>query len=115
MSPLKKLEVICIVQLKIIFKCYHQIAIKHNQNSFPLNIRQVWVRHFYNPNYSEGKRTMSWRPAQANLAGPYVKNKLQPGIGWLTPVILATWEIEIRRILVRGQPGQTVQLTPSPK
>jgi hypothetical protein len=27
---------------------------------------------------------------------------------WLTPVILAIWEAEIRRITVRSQPGQTV-------
>jgi hypothetical protein len=32
----------------------------------------------------------------------------------LTPVILATWEAEIR-IVVRGQPGQKVHKTPSPK
>jgi hypothetical protein len=25
---------------------------------------------------------------------------------WLTPVILATWEAEIRRIMVQGHPGQ---------
>jgi hypothetical protein len=39
---------------------------------------------------------------------------------WLTPVILATQEAEIRRITVRSQPGQIVQETlsqkhPSPK
>jgi hypothetical protein len=34
---------------------------------------------------------------------------------WLTPVTLATWEAEIRRIVVQGQPGQIVLKTPSPK
>jgi hypothetical protein len=33
----------------------------------------------------------------------------------LTPVILATWEAEIRRITVRGQPRQIVCKTTSPK
>jgi hypothetical protein len=31
---------------------------------------------------------------------------------WLTPVILATWDAEIRRITVQGQFRQTVQETP---
>jgi hypothetical protein len=34
---------------------------------------------------------------------------------WLTPVILGTWEAEIRRIMVPGQPGQIVHETLSPK
>jgi hypothetical protein len=34
---------------------------------------------------------------------------------WLPPVILATWEGEIRRIAVPGQPGQILQGTPSSK
>jgi hypothetical protein len=34
------------------------------------------------------------------------------GCWWLTPVILATWEAEIRRIAVRGQTRQKVQETP---
>jgi hypothetical protein len=38
-----------------------------------------------------------------------------PGHYWLTPVIVATWEAEIRRITVRGQPGHIVPKTPSPK
>jgi hypothetical protein len=33
----------------------------------------------------------------------------------LTPIILATWKAEIRRIMVRGQPKQRVLKTPSPK
>jgi hypothetical protein len=34
---------------------------------------------------------------------------------WLKPVILADWEVEVRRILVRGKPGQLVFETPSPE
>jgi hypothetical protein len=34
---------------------------------------------------------------------------------WLTPVILPTWEAEIRRIMVWGQPRQIVHETPSSK
>jgi hypothetical protein len=36
------------------------------------------------------------------------KKKKKARYWWLTPVILATWESEIRRILVRGQPRQIV-------
>jgi hypothetical protein len=34
---------------------------------------------------------------------------------WLTPVILATEEAEIRRIVVQNHPGQIVHKTPSQK
>jgi hypothetical protein len=36
-------------------------------------------------------------------------------MGWLTSVILATWEAEIRRIEVPSQPGQIVRKTLSGK
>jgi hypothetical protein len=36
------------------------------------------------------------------------------GCRWLMPVILATWEAEIRRIVVRGHPEQIVCKTTSP-
>jgi hypothetical protein len=34
---------------------------------------------------------------------------------WLMLVILATWEVDIQRIVVQGQPGHIVHETPSPK
>jgi hypothetical protein len=34
---------------------------------------------------------------------------------WLTPVIPATWEAEIRRIEVQDQPRKIAQESPSPK
>jgi hypothetical protein len=37
------------------------------------------------------------------------------GHQWLIPAILGTWEAEIWRIEVQGQPGQTVPKIPSPK
>lgn len=41
------------------------------------------------------------------------KNVTKSGAWWLTPAIPATWEPEMRRISVRGQPGQMVFETPS--
>jgi hypothetical protein len=41
--------------------------------------------------------------------------KCQAGHQLLTPVILATWEAEIRRISVRGQPSKIDFHIPSPK
>jgi hypothetical protein len=37
-----------------------------------------------------------------------IMQKIHAGYWWLTPVILATQEAEIRRIMVRSQPGQIV-------
>jgi hypothetical protein len=34
---------------------------------------------------------------------------------WLIPIIVATWEAEIERIEVRGQPRQIVHMPLSPK
>jgi hypothetical protein len=43
------------------------------------------------------------------------KNKMLAGPQWLTPVILATQETEIRRIMVQSQPWQIVHKTLSRK
>jgi hypothetical protein len=37
------------------------------------------------------------------------------GQPWLTIVILATWEAEIRRIVIQDQPRQIVRRTPNSK
>jgi hypothetical protein len=44
-----------------------------------------------------------------------MKLKLPVRHQWLTPVILATWEVETRRIVAQGQPEQIVCETPYPK
>jgi hypothetical protein len=44
----------------------------------------------------------------AMSARPCIKNKIQARQWWLTPVILATQEAEIRRTVVQSHPGQTV-------
>jgi hypothetical protein len=41
--------------------------------------------------------------------------RAQGWMWWLTPVILATWEVELTRITVWGQPRQKVHKTPSQK
>jgi hypothetical protein len=57
----------------------------------------------------------------------YISKPLQPSMPdskkkscqsqdqWLVSAIPATWEVEIGRIKVQGQPGQTVHNIPSPK
>jgi hypothetical protein len=44
------------------------------------------------------------------IIGKYmlIKSDLEAGHWWLMPVIIATWEAEIRRIVVQSQPGQIV-------
>jgi hypothetical protein len=44
-----------------------------------------------------------------------LKNRIAGGHQWLTPIILATQEAEIRRIKFGSQPGQTVPKTLSQK
>jgi hypothetical protein len=44
-----------------------------------------------------------------------IKRESGAGCWWLTPVILATQEAEIRKIEIRSQPGQTVRETLSQK
>jgi hypothetical protein len=34
---------------------------------------------------------------------------------WLTPIILFTWETDLRRIVVQGQPGKIISEILSPK
>jgi hypothetical protein len=45
----------------------------------------------------------------------YFVYEVQPGHQWLTPVILATQEAEIRRMAIRSQPGQILRKTLSGK
>jgi hypothetical protein len=47
---------------------------------------------------------------KALSSNPGPTKKLKSWIQWVTPVIPAMWEVEIRRIVVPGQPGQTETL-----
>jgi hypothetical protein len=44
-----------------------------------------------------------------------LKGNIQLNAGGLTHVIVATWEAEIRRITVQGQPGYVLHENSSPK
>jgi hypothetical protein len=44
-----------------------------------------------------------------------VKKCILAGHWWLTPVILATWEADIRRIMVQGHPKQIIHKNPISK
>jgi hypothetical protein len=41
------------------------------------------------------------------------KSKIKAGHQWLTPIVLAPWEPNIRKITVSAQPGQKTSETPS--
>jgi hypothetical protein len=45
-------------------------------------------------------------PSLKKVTKHLINNLKEARRQWLTPVILATWEAEIRRIMVRGQPRQ---------
>jgi hypothetical protein len=51
--------------------------------------------------------------ADVDCQHDWIKKHLRARSQWLTPVILATQEAEIRRIAVQSQPGQIVHKTPS--
>jgi hypothetical protein len=51
---------------------------------------------------------VSSRPACTRQQNPVSKSQGQDRRWWLTPLILATQEAEIRRIAVQSQPGQIV-------
>jgi hypothetical protein len=44
-----------------------------------------------------------------------LKKWISAGHQWLVPIIIATWEAEIGRIMIQGESGQIAQETPSPK
>jgi hypothetical protein len=49
---------------------------------------------------------------------PVPRNKQQNSTSehqWLTPLILDTWEAEMKRTAILGQPQQIVHVIPSPK
>jgi hypothetical protein len=53
--------------------------------------------------------------SKRNIADIFYLKTVPSWVWGLMRVILATWEAEIRRIKVQGQPGQIVLKTPFPK
>jgi hypothetical protein len=54
-------------------------------------------------------------PSLGCVVRSFLKKEKRAGCWWLMPIILATQEAEIRRIMVRNQPGQIVCETLSGK
>jgi hypothetical protein len=52
----------------------------------------------------DGKLVVECSVSNVAILSSMKKQKKSP-VWWLTPVILATWEAEIQRIMVPGQPG----------
>jgi uncharacterized HAD superfamily protein len=55
------------------------------------------------------------RKKQVSISAHSIKNSKQTRLRWLTPIILASWEAETRRTVVRSQPRQIVYQTLSRK
>jgi hypothetical protein len=73
------------------------------------------VAHALNPGYSgsRDKEDLRFRPAQAKSSRDPISTSKKPDMvehtchhQWLTPIILTTWEAEIRSILVQSQSRQ---------
>jgi hypothetical protein len=60
--------------------------------------------------FFEAKSSQTFQPKEILCT---LKDYLYPGR--LTPIILATWEAETRKIVVQSQPRQILLETPSPK
>jgi hypothetical protein len=61
------------------------------------------------------KNSITVLHAQPILLYKLFKKTEKTGCQRLMPVILATWEVEIRRVEVRGWPGEIVRETSFPK
>jgi hypothetical protein len=67
------------------------------------------VAHVYNPSTREAKvEDLECEAILGYIVRHCFKRKRKAQHWWLMPVILATWETEIRRIFVQGQPGQKI-------
>jgi hypothetical protein len=75
----------------------------------PAAVREFNLRFSYSRRIQPGR---IWRHSKG-VSKTLLKVREKAGRWWLRPVILATQEAEIRRIMVRSQPRQIIHRTPS--
>jgi hypothetical protein len=89
--------------------CGQLLGAKQGNGFFPIASRRV--EPFYYPDNRKliHSPTKKYASTQKTIASDFIISWAR----WLNPVVLATWEMEIGKIVVQDQPGQKVHKIPS--